>query len=67
MSFAFAHHRVGQIEPREFVLMRMRLRKIERAQNPLVERPMNFELKRADRVGDPFDVIAQRVRPISIG
>ena len=63
-EFALAHDGVGQIEAGEFVLMRTRLRNFERVENPIVKRPVNLELQRANRMRDPFDVIAQRMRPI---
>ena len=63
-QFALAHHGVRQIEPREFVLMRTRLRNFERVEDPIVKRPVYFELERAHRMRDPFDVIAERMRPV---
>ena len=44
--------------------MRTRLRNFERVENPIIEGPVHFELEGANRVRDPFDVIAERVRPI---
>ncbi len=64
LELALAHHGVGEIEAREFVLVRQRPRQIERLQDPVVERAVDFELQRANRVGDAFEVIAQAMREI---
>ena len=63
-QFPFAHDRVSEIEPRKFILMRARLRQFEGAENPIVEWPVHFEFQCAHRMRDPFDIIAERVRPI---
>ena len=63
-QFALADDRVGQIEPRKFILMWTRLRKFQRVEDPVIKRPVHFEFQRANRVRDPFDVIAERVRPV---
>ena len=53
--------RVGQIEAREFILMRLR-RHRQLVQQPVVERPVVLELQRADRMRNALD----RVR-LSVG
>ena len=60
---AFRQHRVGEIEPGEFVLMRMR-RHRQVVEEPVVERPMVLEFERADRVRDAFDGVRLAVREI---
>ena len=44
--------------------MRTRLWQVERVEDPIVKRPVHFELERANRVRDSFDVVAKRVRPV---
>ena len=63
-EFSFAHDRVSEIKPSEFVLMRAWLRQFEGVENPFVKRPVHFEFQSAHRMRDPFEVIAQRMRPI---
>ena len=61
-QFALAQHRVGQIEPGELDLLRMM--NGQSIEKPVVERPVIFELQRADRMGDPFDGIRLAVGEI---
>ena len=61
---AFAHDRIGQVKPGKFYLARQRAGEIERREDPLVERPVHFELERAERVRDALDVIAERMGPV---
>ncbi len=44
--------------------MRARLWQFERIEYPIVKRSVHFEFQRANRVRNPFDVIAERVRPV---
>ena len=55
-QFAFRHHRVGQVQPRELVLVRRP--DAERLDEPVVERTVDVEFERADRVGDVLDRVA---------
>ena len=55
--------RVGQIEPRHFVLMRLR-RHRQLVEQPFIERPVILELQRADRMGDALDRVGLAVRVI---
>ena len=57
---AFGHDRVGQVEAGEFDLLRFG-RGIERAEEPVVEGAVHLELQRADRVGDAFVRVLERV------
>src|SRR5947207_2988450 len=41
-----------------------RLRDFERVEDPIVKGPVHFELKGANRMRNPFDVIAEGMRPI---
>ena len=52
--------RVGQIEPREFVLMRLR-RHRQLVEQPFVERPVVLEFQRADRMRDALDRVGLAV------
>ena len=63
-QFALANDRVVQIQPRKLVLMWTRFGQFECIENPIVKRPVHFEFQRANRVRDPFDIIAKRVRPV---
>ena len=58
-QLSLAHHRISKIQSGEFVLMRNGRRQFQCLQNPVVKRAMHFELERAHRMGDAFDVIAQ--------
>ena len=66
--------RVGQIEPREFVLVRLR-RHRQLVEQPFVERPVVLEFQRADRMRDALDrvglavgvIIARIDRPFVAG
>jgi len=55
-QFAFRHHRVGQVQPCELVLVRRP--DAERLDEPVVERTVDVEFERADRVGDVLDRVA---------
>ena len=59
-----AHDRVAQAQAGELELVRQRPRQIQVLQDPVIQRPVHFELQRADAVGDAFDVIAQAMRKI---
>ena len=50
----FAHHRVAEVKPGEFILMRA-MRDADVIQEPIVQRAVILELQRAHRVRDPFD------------
>ena len=63
VSTRLRQHRVGQIEPRELVLMRPR-RHRQVVEEPVVERPVVLELERADRVGDALDGVRLAVGEI---
>ncbi len=66
--------RIGQIEPREFVLVRFR-RHRQFVEQPVVERPVVLEFQRADRMRDALDrvrlpmgvVVARIDRPFVAG
>ena len=66
--------RIGQIEAREFVLMRLR-RHRQFVEQPVIERPVILEFQRADRMRDAFDrvrlamgiVVARIDRPFVAG
>ena len=66
--------RVGEIEPREFVLMRLR-RHRQLVEQPVIERPVVLEFQRADRMRDALDrvrlpvgvVVARIDRPFVAG
>ncbi len=60
---ALRQHRVGEIEAREFVLMRPR-RHRQIVDEPVVERPMILEFERADRMGDALDGVGLAVREV---
>ena len=62
-QLALAHHGVGQIQPREFDLTRLRRHRAV-FDEPIVKRSMVFKLQRAQRVGDVFQRIFQRMREI---
>jgi hypothetical protein len=53
-------HRVGEIEPRELVLMGPR-RYRQVVDQPVIKRTVILELQRADRVGDAFDGVGLAV------
>ena len=63
-QLSLAHHRISKIESGEFVLMRKRRRQFQRLQNPVVKRAVHFELERANRMSDAFDIIAQGMGPV---
>lgn len=58
-QFALRHHRIGEVQPREFVLVRRV--DVQRPDEPVVERAVDVEFERADRVGDPLDRVALSV------
>ena len=58
-----AHHRVAQIKPGEFDLLRPGLG-LQLFEKPLVERAMILEFHRANGMGDPLDVIGLSVGPV---
>ena len=60
---ALRQHRVGEIEPRELVLVRVRGHR-QVVQKPVVERPMVLEFERADRMGDALDGVRLAVGEI---
>ena len=60
---ALRHHGVGDVEPREFVLMRTR-RHRQVVDQPVVQRPMILELQRAERVRDALDRVRLAVRVV---
>ncbi len=63
-QLALAHHRVVQVEARELVLVVARLRDADRVQVPVVERAVDVELERADRVRDALDGVGLAVGPV---
>ena len=68
MQLALGQHHVGEIEPREFVLLRQRLVRSRRGaaclEQPVVERAMVLELQRADRMRDVLQRIGDGVRVV---
>ena len=60
---ALRHHGVGQVEPRELVLVRAR-RHRQVLDEPVVERPVDLEFERADRVGHALDRVRLAVREV---
>ena len=62
-QLALAHHRVGQVQPRELDLPRLR-RHRQVGDQPVVERPVILELQRAERVGDLLDRVRRRMREV---
>ena len=54
-QFALAQHGVGEIQAREFDLLRMM--NAEPIEKPIVERPVILELQRADRMSNSFNGI----------
>ena len=63
-ELALAHHRVVEVEPGELVLVRPRLLDPDRVEVPVVERAVDVELQRADRVADAFDRVLLPVGPV---
>ena len=65
-QLALGQHDVGQVEAREFDLLRQRALQQatfgEAFEQPVVERALVFEFERADRMGDAFERILDRVR-----
>src|ERR1700722_12862296 len=57
------HHRIGDVEASEFVLMWTRGNR-EVFDEPIVQRPMILEFQRADRVGNALDRVGLTVRVI---
>ena len=60
---ALRQHGMREIEPGEFVLMRVR-RHRQIGQKPVVERPVILEFQRADRMGDALDRVRLAVGEI---
>ncbi len=60
---ALRQHRMGQIEPGEFVLVRVRGHR-QVFQKPVVKRPVILEFQRADGMGDAFDGVRLTVGEI---
>ena len=60
---ALRQHRISEIEPREFVLMRLR-RHRQIVEEPVVKRPVILEFQRADRMGDALDRVRLAVGEI---
>ena len=54
-QLALAHHRVGQVQPRELDLLRTDGVSTACSIDPVVERAVVLELERAERVRDAFD------------
>ena len=63
VQHALRQHRVGQIEPRELVLVRPR-RHRQILDEPVVERPVILEFERADRMRDALDRVRLAVRVV---
>ncbi len=59
-QLALAHHRVGEVEPREFDLARLGGHRAV-VDEPIVKRPVVLELQRAERVGDVLERVLQRM------
>ena len=55
-QFALRHHCIGEVQTCEFVLMRGE--DLQRLDEPVVERTVDVEFERADRVGDVLDRVA---------
>jgi len=66
LELALAGDDVGDVQPRELVLVRARLRqqaeRAQRVEQPVVEGPLVLELQRADAVRDLLERILDRVR-----
>ena len=60
---ALRHHDVGDVEPRELVLVRAR-RHRQVVDQPVVQRPVVLELQRAQRVRDALDRVRLAVRVV---
>ncbi len=58
-----AHHGVRQVQPRELDLLRV-TRGGELVEHPIVERSVDLELERADRVRDAFERVREAVREV---
>ena len=65
-QLALAHHRGGEIQSGKFDLLRT-MRRIGFGDDPIVQGAVIFKFQRADRVGDAFDGIGQRVRKVIRG
>ena len=65
---ALRQHDVGEVEAREFVLLRQRPLELaafgELLDDPVVERPVVLELERADRMRDALERVADAVRVV---
>ena len=60
---ALAHHRVGQVQTRKLNLARLIL-EVADVDHPVVQRAVDFIFQRAERVGHPFQRVADRVREV---
>ena len=60
-QLALAHHRVAEAQAGELNLAGQRAREVERLKHPVVERPVDLELERANGVGDALQIIADRM------
>ena len=65
---ALRQHDVGEVEPRELVLLRQRARELaavgELLDHPVVQRPVVLELERADRMRDALERVRDAVRVV---
>ena len=64
-ELALGHHRVRQVQARELDLLRREHLRL--ADAPVVQRPVRFELQRADRMRDLLDRVRQRMRVVVHG
>jgi hypothetical protein len=62
-QLALAHHRVRQIQARELDLLRC-ARQRQVVHEPVVERPVVFELERADGMRDALERVRDRMRVV---
>ena len=62
-QLALAHDRVGEVQPGELDLARLR-RHGQVGDQPVVERAVLLELERAERVGDLLDGVRRRMREV---
>ena len=60
-QLALAHHRVAEAQAGELNLAGQRAREVERLEHPVVERPVDLELERANGMGDALQIIADRM------
>ena len=62
-SLPLAHHRVGEVQPRELDLPRTR-RHGQVVDQPVVQRPVILELQRAQRMRDVLERVRRRMREV---